>query len=71
MVGDDGAEADGMEGLAFLDRWMVLARAGPNPKKLLTKRAIDAGAGVGRVTKFGKEGCIDFEDDVVDIGSNL
>ena len=55
MVGDDGAEADGMEGLAFLDRWMVLARAGPNPKKLLTKRAIDAGAGVGRVTKFGKE----------------
>jgi len=51
MIGDDGAEADGEEGLAFLDRWMVLARTTQN-KKLVTKRAIDAGAGVGRVTKL-------------------
>jgi len=51
MIGDDGAEADGEEGLAFLDRWMVLARTIQN-KKLVTKRAIDAGAGVGRVTKL-------------------
>ena len=51
MIGDDGAEADGEEGLAFLDRWVVLARTTQN-KKLVTKRAIDAGAGVGRVTKL-------------------
>jgi len=35
MIGDDGAEADGEEGLAFLDRWMVLARTTQN-KKLVT-----------------------------------
>jgi hypothetical protein len=53
MIGDDGAEADGNEGLAFLDRWIVLAKGRNNKRrsKIVMKRAIDAGAGVGRVTK--------------------
>jgi protein N-terminal methyltransferase len=71
MVGDDGAEADGNEGLAFLDRWIESMAKGRTNKskigmakgrktknkdnkkvtKIGMKRAIDAGAGVGRVTK--------------------
>jgi hypothetical protein len=46
MVGDGGSEADGIEGLAFLDR--ATARRGGRG----FARAIDAGAGVGRVTKL-------------------
>ena len=48
MVGDDGAEADGNEGLAFLDHWIVLAKGWNNKRRsmIVMKRAIDAGAGV-------------------------
>jgi protein N-terminal methyltransferase len=45
MVGDDGALKDGEEGLAFLDK--MIARTSGHK----TIRAIDAGAGLGRVTK--------------------
>lgn len=52
MIGDDGGEADGEEGLAFLDR----LRAGDGDRNatrpLGSGRAVDAGAGVGRVTKL-------------------
>jgi protein N-terminal methyltransferase len=53
MVGDGGGEADGVEGLAFLDR-LILESSSQNSntnKKLKFARAIDAGAGVGRITK--------------------
>ncbi len=54
MVGDEGAIEDGEEGLAFLDRY--LAGEGQRPispfKPLPTHNAMDAGAGVGRLTKF-------------------
>jgi protein N-terminal methyltransferase len=45
MIGDEGALEDGEEGLAFLDK--MIARTSGHK----TIRAIDAGAGVGRVTK--------------------
>ena len=45
MIGDGGGESDGVEGLAFLDRLILVS---PSIK---FARAIDAGAGVGRVTK--------------------
>ena len=50
MIGDQGGEADGVEGLAFLDR-VVDDNNRHNNKKHKFVRAIDAGAGVGRVTK--------------------
>lgn len=45
MVGDTGGKEDGEEGLDFLDRCMTERQI------LKTARAIDAGAGVGRITK--------------------
>lgn len=50
MVGDEGSEEDGAEGLAFLDRLLERIRKEEkkNPKQRL---AIDLGAGVGRVSK--------------------
>lgn len=54
MIGDGGAEADALEGLAFLDRLILLessSQKNNNNQKLKFARAIDAGAGVGRVTK--------------------
>jgi protein N-terminal methyltransferase len=52
MIGDGGGEADGLEGLAFLDRLILKSESSAqNRKKLKFSRAIDAGAGVGRVTK--------------------
>ncbi|KAL7501067.1 hypothetical protein ACHAWT_009138 [Skeletonema menzelii] len=51
MVGDGGGEEDGVEGLAFLDRLILEASSKNNNKKLKFVRAIDAGAGVGRITK--------------------
>lgn len=50
MIGDQGGEADGIEGLAFLDR--VIMESSSQEKKIKFSRAIDAGAGVGRVTKL-------------------
>jgi len=66
MVGDDGAAADGAEGLAFLDRYLAgerddngrqpnlppsAVRAKRTSKPLPMRHAVDAGAGVGRLTK--------------------
>ena len=51
MIGDGGGVEDGVEGLAFLDRLILEASSKNNNKKLKFARAIDAGAGVGRVTK--------------------
>jgi protein N-terminal methyltransferase len=45
MVGDGGGEEDGVEGLAFLDRLIL------ESSSIKFARAIDAGAGVGRITK--------------------
>ena len=47
MIGDTGGVQDGGEGLAFLDRLLRDRRCNNNK----TNQAIDAGAGVGRVTK--------------------
>ena len=49
MIGDTGGIEDGEEGLDFLDRF--LAERQPR-SGLKTNRAIDAGAGVGRITKY-------------------
>lgn len=46
MIGDEGALADGEEGLNFLDRLLSFR---PNVRCC---NAIDAGAGVGRITKL-------------------
>jgi len=46
MIGDAGGHADGQEGLAFLDK--MIARY----PTMRCQRAMDAGAGVGRVTKL-------------------
>ena len=51
MVGDRGGEVDSTEGLAFLDRVVTENSNFNHIKKLKFARAIDAGAGVGRVTK--------------------
>lgn len=51
MVGDEGGEADGEEGLAFLDRLLAGHGHRVSSKPLGSVRAIDAGAGVGRITK--------------------
>ena len=50
MIGDRGGEADGIEGLAFLDR--VIMESSLQNNKIKFVKAIDAGAGVGRVTKL-------------------
>lgn len=59
MIGDQGGEADGVEGLAFLDSLLIESSSQNKNnnntntnKKLKFVRAIDAGAGVGRVTKL-------------------
>lgn len=60
MIGDTGGEADGEEGLAFLDRLLERQRvAAQSSNNIKSKRrdtnttvAIDLGAGVGRVTKM-------------------
>lgn len=51
MVGDEGAEEDGVEGLAFLDRLLAGDANFSNHSKGRTQKAMDVGAGVGRVTK--------------------
>jgi SAM-dependent methyltransferase len=61
MIGDDGGIEDGAEGLAFLDRFLLQKRRegnnnnnNNNNKKhyyYSAHHAIDAGAGVGRITK--------------------
>jgi hypothetical protein len=55
MIGDKGGEADGEEGLAFLDRLLRLdyrhSSSPSSSSSLGFRRAVDAGAGVGRVTK--------------------
>jgi len=48
MIGDEGGEQDGAEGLAFLDR-ALLARSSASVSR--RRQAVDAGAGVGRITK--------------------
>ena len=48
MIGDEGGEQDGKEGLSFLDRFLH-TRAPLGHRQ--TTRAVDAGAGVGRITK--------------------
>ena len=50
MVGDTGGIEDGEEGLDFLDRF--LAEQQRQCSGLKTRLAIDAGAGVGRITKY-------------------
>ena len=52
MVGDEGSEADAAESLAFLDRLILAHQTRPKGGRPLGfARAIDAGAGVGRITK--------------------
>ena len=56
MIGDGGGEADGAEGLAFLDRYLAgdrddAGRQQTRSKPLPMRHAVDAGAGVGRLTK--------------------
>lgn len=51
MVGDDGCEDDGIEGLAFLDRYLAGGGERTLTKPMKMDHAMDAGAGVGRLTK--------------------
>jgi len=48
MVGDQGGVDDGVEGLAFLDRFLLERQSSSIGRQA---RAMDAGAGLGRVTK--------------------
>mmetsp|Transcript_13457 Transcript_13457/g.32806 ORF Transcript_13457/g.32806 Transcript_13457/m.32806 type:complete len:252 (+) Transcript_13457:551-1306(+) len=55
MVGDTGGVKDGEEGLDFLDRLLLSSNngnTGNNDNKNHQRTAIDAGAGVGRITKY-------------------
>ena len=49
MTGDEGAIADGIEGLAFLDRFLSKHKGEPIHR---FDHAVDLGAGAGRVTKL-------------------
>lgn len=52
MIGDEGGEEDGAEGLAFLDRLLAGDGDRVSNRPLAFDRALDAGAGVGRITKL-------------------
>lgn len=52
MIGDDGCEDDGIEGLTFLDRYLAGGGARTPTKPIKMDHAVDAGAGVGRLTKW-------------------
>ena len=52
MVGDKGGIDDGTEGLAFLDRYLAGDGHLSRRKPFQTHHAVDAGAGVGRLTKL-------------------
>jgi len=51
MIGDGNGEEDGREGLEFLDK-LLASSCVASTNKTNTDRAVDLGAGVGRVTKL-------------------